>query len=146
MIALIQRVQRAAVEVEGAVVGSIGVGLLAFVAVEPQDAEAQCLRMLERLLGYRIFPDADDRMNRSLSDVGGGLLLVSQFTLAADTRKGMRPSFTSAATPEAGDKWFSRLVELARDRHPVVATGQFGANMQVSLVNDGPVTFWLQVP
>lgn len=146
MIALIQRVRRAAVEVDGAVVGSIGAGLLAFVAVEPQDGEAQCLRMLERLLGYRIFPDADDRMNRSLSDTGGGLLLVSQFTLAADTRKGMRPSFTSAATPEAGQLWFSRLVELARSAHPVIETGRFGANMQVSLINDGPVTFWLQVP
>ncbi len=146
MIALIQRVQRASVEVDAAVVGAIGPGLLALVAVEPQDGDAQCQRMLERLLGYRIFADAEDRMNRSLTDVGGGLLLVSQFTLAADTRKGMRPSFTSAAPPEAGEKWFTHLVSLARSRHANVETGQFGANMQVSLINDGPVTFWLQVP
>ncbi len=146
MIALIQRVQRASVEVDAVVVGAIGPGLLALVAVEPQDGDAQCQRMLERLLGYRIFADADDRMNRSLTDVGGGLLLVSQFTLAADTRKGMRPSFTSAAPPEAGERWFAHLVSLARSRHAIVETGQFGANMQVSLINDGPVTFWLQVP
>lgn len=144
MIALIQRVQRASVEVDGELVGAVGPGLLAMVAVEPQDGEPQVQRMLERLLGYRIFADSDDRMNRSLSDCGGGLLLVSQFTLAADTQKGMRPSFTSAASPEQGRRWFERLVELARAQHPLVETGRFGANMQVSLVNDGPVTFWLQ--
>jgi D-aminoacyl-tRNA deacylase len=144
MIALIQRVLSASVDVEGERIGAIGPGLLALVAVEPEDAETQTQRMLERLLGYRVFSDDEDRMNRSLADVRGGLLLVSQFTLAADTKKGMRPSFTSAASPEHGRKWFDRLVELARTAHGDVATGRFGANMQVALVNDGPVTFWLQ--
>jgi D-aminoacyl-tRNA deacylase len=144
MIALIQRVRSASVDVDGERIGAIGAGLLALVAVEPEDAETQTQRMLERLLGYRIFPDDEDRMNRSLTDIRGGLLLVSQFTLAADTRKGMRPSFTSAASPEHGRKWFDRLVDLARSTHGEVATGRFGANMQVALVNDGPVTFWLQ--
>lgn len=143
MIALIQRVTRARVDVDGMAVGAIDAGLLALVAVQPDDAEAQAQRLCERLLGYRVFADAEGRMNRSLSDTGGGLLLVSQFTLAADTRKGMRPSFTSAASPEQGRRWFERLVELARARHPVVEIGRFGAHMQISLVNDGPVTFWL---
>ena len=116
MISLIQRVIAAHVEVEGETVGAIGAGLLAFVAVEPEDGEAQVARMCERLLGYRVFADEAGRMNRSLADVGGGLLLVSQFTLAADTAKGMRPGFTSAATPEHGRRWFDRLVELARAR------------------------------
>jgi D-tyrosyl-tRNA(Tyr) deacylase len=102
--------------------------------------------MLERLLGYRVFADEQGRMNRSLADTGGELLLVSQFTLAADTRSGMRPSFTSAATPEEGRRWFDRLVELARGTHPRVEIGQFGAHMKVHLVNDGPVTFWLETP
>lgn len=145
MIALIQRVREARVEVDDKVVGEIGRGLLAFVAVEPDDAEPQIERTLMRLLGYRVFEDDEGRMNRSLHDIAGGLLLVSQFTLAADTRKGMRPSFTSAAPPEAGLRWFNRLVERARAAHSVVETGRFGANMQVSLVNDGPVTFWLQM-
>lgn len=144
MIALIQRVSSARVEVDGEIVGSIGAGILALVAVEPADGEAQTQRMCERLIGYRIFSDAEGRMNRSLTDTGGGLLLVSQFTLAADTGKGMRPSFTSAATPEVGERWFNRLVELTRARHLDVATGRFGAHMQVHLVNDGPVTFWVQ--
>jgi D-aminoacyl-tRNA deacylase len=144
MIALIQRVQRASVEVDNEVIGAIGAGLLALVAVEPEDGEPQVQRMLGRLLGYRVFADAEGKMNRSLTDIGGGLLLVSQFTLAADTKKGMRPSFTSAASPEAGRKWFDRLLELALAQHPSVATGRFGAHMIVSLVNDGPVTFWLQ--
>lgn len=144
MIALIQRVSTAKVEVEGKLIGEIGRGLLAFIAVEPDDGEAQVERMLMRLLGYRVFEDADGRMNRSLHEIAGGLLLVSQFTLAADTKKGMRPSFTSAAPPEAGRRWFERLVERARAAHSVVETGRFGANMQVSLINDGPVTFWLQ--
>ncbi|MDZ4812096.1 MAG: D-aminoacyl-tRNA deacylase [Pseudomonadota bacterium] len=144
MIALIQRVKHATIEVDGQGVGSIGPGLLAFIAIEPDDAEAQVSRILARLLGYRIFSDDEGKMNRSLADIGGGLLLVSQFTLAADTRKGMRPSFTSAASPEQGRKWFDRLVELARTVHADVATGCFGADMQVSLLNDGPVTFWLQ--
>jgi D-tyrosyl-tRNA(Tyr) deacylase len=145
MIALIQRVSEAKVEVSDELVGSIGPGLLALVAVQPDDGEAQCQRMCERLLGYRVFDDGQGRMNRSLAEVGGGLLLVSQFTLAADTRKGMRPSFTSAAPPEAGQRWFERLVRLARAAHPRVEIGRFGAHMTVSLTNDGPVTFWLSV-
>jgi D-tyrosyl-tRNA(Tyr) deacylase len=143
MIALIQRVSQAEVVVDGERVGRIGAGLLALVAIEPEDGEPQAARMVERLLGYRVFADADGRMNRSLVETGGGLLLVSQFTLAADTRKGMRPSFTSAASPDTGRRWFERLVELARSRHSPVETGRFGAHMQVSLVNDGPVTFRL---
>jgi D-tyrosyl-tRNA(Tyr) deacylase len=146
MISLIQRVQSARVDVEGRTVGAIGPGLLALVAVQPNDGEVQTKRMLERLLGYRVFSDEQGRMNRSLTDTGGGLLLVSQFTLAADTRSGMRPSFTSAASPEHGRRWFDRLVELARTTHPGVEIGQFGAHMEVHLVNDGPVTFWLDVP
>ena len=143
MIALIQRVLSARVEVDTETVGAIGPGLLALVAVQPDDGEAQARRMLERLLGYRVFADGAGRMNRSLADTGGGLLLVSQFTLAADTRSGMRPSFTQAAAPEHGRQWFERLLELARAGHPQVAAGRFGADMQVALVNDGPVTFWL---
>ena len=146
MISLIQRVQSARVDVEGRTVGAIGHGLLALVAVQPNDGEAQTRRMLERLLGYRVFSDEQGRMNRSLADTGGGLLLVSQFTLAADTRSGMRPSFTSAASPAHGRRWFDRLIELARAAHPGVEIGQFGAHMEVHLVNDGPVTFWLDVP
>ena len=144
MIALIQRVAEARVEVDGELVGAIGPGLLALVAVEPGDDEARIQRMAERLLGYRVFADAEGRMNLSLAQTGGGLLLVSQFTLAADTRKGMRPSFTSAAEPEAGRRGFERLVQILRGRHAPLATGRFGAHMRVSLVNDGPVTFRLE--
>jgi D-tyrosyl-tRNA(Tyr) deacylase len=144
MIALIQRVSSARVEVDGTSVGAIAGGLLALVAVQPHDGEAQTQRLLERLLGYRVFADAAGRMNRSLRDTGGGLLLVSQFTLAADTASGMRPSFSTAASPEQGRQWFERLVELARATHAGVETGQFGAHMQVHLLNDGPVTFWLE--
>ncbi len=144
MIALIQRVREASVHVDDRIVGAIGPGLLALVAIEPGDGEAQMARMCERLLGYRVFPDATGRMNHSLADTGGGLLLVSQFTLAADTRKGMRPSFTTAAAPDHGRRWFERLTEACRARHPQVETGQFGAHMLVSLVNDGPVTFRLE--
>jgi D-tyrosyl-tRNA(Tyr) deacylase len=143
MIALIQRVSSARVEVDSQVVGAIGSGLLALVAVEPGDGDAQCRRMLQRLLGYRVFGDAQGKMNLSLGETGGGLLLVSQFTLAADTNSGMRPSFTTAAAPADGLRWFAHLVELARAAHPGVETGRFGAHMQVHLVNDGPVTFWL---
>jgi D-tyrosyl-tRNA(Tyr) deacylase len=143
MIALIQRVNEAAVEVDGRCVGRIDAGLLALVAVEPGDDEARVQRMAERLLGYRVFSDAQGKMNLSLTDTAGGLLLVSQFTLAADTNKGMRPSFTSAATPEQGRLWFDRLLAVCRERHPRVETGVFGAHMRVSLVNDGPVTFRL---
>ena len=141
MIALIQRVTQAAVEVEGECIGKIGPGLLALVAVEPGDDEARVQRMAERLLGYRVFGDEQGKMNLSLTDTGGELLLVSQFTLAADTNKGMRPSFTSAATPEQGRLWFDRLLAVCRARHSRVETGSFGAHMMVSLCNDGPVTF-----
>lgn len=146
MIGLLQRVSRAAVRVGGQTVGSIDAGLLVLVGVERGDGEAQAERLLERLLGYRVFGDAEGRMNLGLNEVGGGLLLVPQFTLPADTRKGMRPSFTPAATPEDGRRLFERLVEQARARHAPVATGVFGADMRVESVNDGPVTFWLQVP
>lgn len=144
MIALLQRVTEASVVVDGATIGAIDAGLLVLLAVEPGDGEAQAARICERLLGYRVFSDAEGRMNRSLRDTAGGLLLVPQFTLAADTRKGMRPSFTTAAAPGDGRRWFDRLVELARAAHPRVATGQFGAHMQVRLVNDGPVTILLR--
>lgn len=144
MIALIQRVAQAQVVVDGAVIGRIGAGLLALVAVQPDDGEVQFRRMAERMLGYRVFADADGKMNRSLAESGGGLLLVPQFTLAADTRSGMRPSFTSAAAPQVARQGFERLVEIAKNRHPAVEIGCFGAHMQVSLTNDGPVTFWLQ--
>jgi D-tyrosyl-tRNA(Tyr) deacylase len=144
MIALIQRVNRASVDVDGATIARIGPGLLALVAVQPGDGEAQAQRLCERLLGYRVFADENGRMNRSLADTGGGLLLVSQFTLAADTKSGMRPSFTSAASPQDGRHWFDRLVEIAKNRHSTVEIGRFGAHMQVTLVNDGPVTFWLE--
>ena len=143
MIALIQRVSEAAVQVDGERVGAIGAGLLALVAVEPGDDEARTRRMAERLLGYRVFSDEQGKMNLSLAQAGGGLLLVSQFTLAADTSSGMRASFTAAASPEEGRRWFARLVEICRERHPTVETGRFGAHMVVSLVNDGPVTFRL---
>jgi D-tyrosyl-tRNA(Tyr) deacylase len=145
MIALLQRVTSASVVVDDETVGAIDAGLLVLLAVEPGDGEAQARRMCERLLGYRVFSDGAGRMNLSLTETGGGLLLVPQFTLAADTRKGMRPSFTTAASPEEGRRWFDWLVELARTAHPRVATGRFGAHMQVRLVNDGPVTFMLRV-
>ena len=145
MIGLLQRVSRASVAVEGREVGRIGLGLLVLVGVEKGDGEAQAERLLERLLGYRVFADTEGRMNRSLAEVGGGLLLVSQFTLAADTNKGTRASFSSAASPDEGRRLFDYLVERARTRHPRVATGEYGAHMEVALVNDGPVTLWLQV-
>ncbi len=144
MIGLLQRVSQARVEVEDRVVGSIGRGLLVFVAVERDDTETQADRLLERLLTYRVFPDDFGRMNRSLSEIAGGLLLVSQFTLAADTAKGTRPGFSPAASSDDGRRLFEYLVSLARHAHPFVETGEFGADMKVSLTNDGPVTFWLQ--
>ena len=145
MLALIQRVTSASVTVDDAVVGAIGPGLLALVAVEPGDAEPQFRRMAERLLGYRVFDDGNGKMNRSLTDTGGGLLLVSQFTLAADTRSGMRPSFSTAAPPAEAERGFDRLLELCRQMHvPGVETGRFGAHMVISLVNDGPVPFLLR--
>ncbi|ALZ83211.1 D-tyrosyl-tRNA(Tyr) deacylase [Pseudomonas oryzihabitans] len=145
MKALLQRVTRASVEVEGDTIGAIGPGLLVFVGIEPEDDEAACGRMLKRLLEYRVFADSEQRMNLSLQDVAGGLLLVSQFTLAADTRSGRRPSFSTAAPPAQGEQLFNHLVALALDLHPAVQTGRFGADMQVSLVNDGPVTFLLSI-
>jgi len=145
MIALIQRVRHAAVHVEDRCVGEIGPGLLALIGVQRGDEPAHAQRLLDKLRAFRVFPDEADRMNRSLADTGGGLLLVSQFTLAAETKKGSRPSFTPAAPPDEARVLFDHLVNLARNAHPVVATGEFGADMQVSLVNDGPVTFWLEV-
>ncbi|MGH8647660.1 MAG: D-aminoacyl-tRNA deacylase [Gammaproteobacteria bacterium] len=145
MIGLLQRVSEAEVRVEGQTIAAIGQGLLVFIGVEQGDGEAQAERLLERLLGYRVFPDRDDRMNLSVSDIGGGLLLVPQFTLPADTKKGMRPSFSSAATTDEGRRLFDYLVRCAERSSLNVACGRFGANMQVALVNDGPVTFWLQV-
>lgn len=146
MIGLLQRVSRAEVSVSGATLGAIGSGLLVLVGVERGDTPAQAERLVQRLLGYRVFADAHGRMNRSLHDTGGGLLLVPQFTLAADTAKGMRPSFTPAAEPETGRALFEHMCGAARVAHRgEVATGRFGADMQVSLINDGPVTFWLQV-
>ncbi|MBD7922143.1 MULTISPECIES: D-aminoacyl-tRNA deacylase [Xanthomonas] len=145
MLSLIQRVSQAEVRVDEVAVGRIGPGLLALVAVEPGDDEAKFQRMAERLLGYRVFADDNGRMNRSLRDTGGGLLLVSQFTLAADTGSGMRPSFTTAAPPAEAERGFNRLLEICRERHaPGVESGRFGAHMIVSLVNDGPVTFLLR--
>jgi D-aminoacyl-tRNA deacylase len=144
MIGLLQRVREARVVVAGETVGAIERGLLVLVGVQRGDDEARAERLLERLLGYRVFPDAQDRMNLSLRDIDGGLLLVPQFTLAADTRKGTRASFTSAAPPDEGERLFDHLVERARAAHPRVATGRFGADMQVGLINDGPVTFWLE--
>jgi D-tyrosyl-tRNA(Tyr) deacylase len=144
MIGLLQRVRQAAVEIGGAQVAAIGRGLLVLVAVERGDSPAQAERLLERLLDYRVFPDAQGRMNRSLREVAGGLLLVPQFTLAADTTAGNRPSFTPAAEPALARALFEHLVHAARTRWPQTAAGVFGADMQVSLTNDGPVTFWLQ--
>lgn len=144
MIGLLQRVSQASVTVEGKTVGAIGRGLLALVGVERGDNEAQANRLIERLLGYRIFPDAEGKMNLSVKDIGGGLLLVPQFTLAADTQKGMRASFTPAATPVEGRRLFDYLLAQARRQHPQVEAGIFGADMQVALTNDGPVTFWLK--
>lgn len=145
MIALIQRVRRAAVRVEGAVVGEIAQGLLALVAIERGDTAEKVPKMLHKLMNYRVFSDDADKMNRSLKDIDGGLLLVSQFTLAADTNSGLRPSFTPAAAPELGRQLFDALLSAAQNAHAKVACGRFGADMQVELINDGPVTFSLRV-
>ena len=145
MIGLLQRVSHAEVRVDGETVGRIETGLLVLVGVQRGDAEEQADRLLERLLTYRVFPDAQGRMNRSVQDVNGGLLLVSQFTLAADTRTGTRPGFSPAAAPEEGRRLFDYLTERARQRGAKVETGRFGAHMDVTLTNDGPVTFWLEV-
>jgi D-aminoacyl-tRNA deacylase len=144
MIGLLQRVSRATVEVSGEQVAGIGRGLLVLVGVQPADTEAEADLLLARLLEYRVFPDVNDRMNLSLRDIDGGLLLVPQFTLAADTARGRRPGFSSAASPDLGARLFDYLVTSARTRHREIGSGVFGADMQVALVNDGPVTFWLE--
>ena len=145
MLCLIQRVTEASVSVDGQTIGRIGPGLLALAGIEPDDGQAQIARMAQRLLGYRVFADDEGRMNRSLADAGGGLLLVSQFTLAADTRSGMRPGFSTAAAPGQAQPLFDRLLAECRKRHAgPVETGRFGAHMTVQLVNDGPVTFLLR--
>ncbi|ATS22661.1 D-tyrosyl-tRNA(Tyr) deacylase [Xanthomonas phaseoli pv. phaseoli] len=145
MLALIQRVTRASVTVDDQIVGQIGPGLLALIGVEPGDSDAQIRRLAERLLSYRVFGDAAGKMNRSLTDTGGGLLLVSQFTLAADTSSGNRPGFSTAAPPLEAEPAFNRLVAICREKHcGGVETGRFGAHMVVDLVNDGPVTFLLR--
>ena len=144
MKALLQRARGARVEVGGDIVGSIDQGLLVLVGVEPQDTQASADKMLHKLLNYRVFSDADGKMNLSLRDVAGGLLLVSQFTLAADTKSGMRPSFSKAAPPALGEQLFDYLLQQAKSMHDVVESGQFGADMQVHLMNDGPVTFLLE--
>ena len=145
MIALIQRVTEARVEVEGRVLGAIGRGILALVGVERGDADAQAERLVDKVLGYRIFPDVDGTMNLSLLDIKGELLAVPQFTLAADTKSGTRAGFSTAAAPDEGRRLFERFVFLTSQKQLHVKTGSFGADMRVSLVNDGPVTFWLQV-
>jgi D-tyrosyl-tRNA(Tyr) deacylase len=145
MIGLLQRVSQASVTVDGQVIGAIGRGLMVLVCAERGDTEREAEALLTKLLGYRVFPDEAGKMNRSVTDVEGGLLLVPQFTLAADTRSGTRPSFSPAAAPEDGRRLFDHAVRRARERHGNVATGQFGADMQVGLINDGPVTFWLRI-
>jgi len=145
MIGLLQRVSEAAVRVDGATVGAIGPGLLVLLCAEKGDTEREADLLLTKMLGYRVFSDEAGKMNRSLADVNGGLLLVPQFTLAADTKSGTRPSFTPAAAPEDGRRLFDHVVRQARTRHAQVETGVFGADMKVSLINDGPVTFWLRV-
>jgi D-aminoacyl-tRNA deacylase len=146
MIALIQRVSEAQVRIDDEVVGAIGRGMLALIGVRRSDSDAAVDRLLERLLSYRVFPDAEGRMNLSLREVAGGLLLVPQFTLAADTHKGTRAGFSSAAAPPEAQALFAQLVARARQAYAPVSAGVFGARMQVSLVNDGPVTFWLETP
>ncbi len=145
MIALIQRVAEARVAVGGETVGAIGAGLLVLLGVERGDGESEAARLAERVLGYRVFADDAGKMNLSVKDTKGGLLVVPQFTLVADTNSGTRPSFSSGASPEDGERLYERFVQETRARHPTVETGRFGAHMKVSLVNDGPVTFWLQV-
>ncbi len=144
MIGLLQRVSMARVEIDAKTVGAIQRGILVFIGVERDDNESKADRLLERLLGYRVFPDAGGKMNLSVQEIHGGLLLVPQFTLAADTQKGMRPSFTPAAEPRVGERLFTYLVNRARTQYSPVAAGLFGADMQVTLSNDGPVTFWLE--
>ncbi|MFS2016624.1 D-aminoacyl-tRNA deacylase [Massilia sp. CT11-108] len=145
MIGLLQRVGEASVTVDGEVTGAIGRGLMVLVCAEKGDTEREADALLAKLLTYRVFADDAGKMNRSLTDVAGGLLLVPQFTLAADTRSGTRPSFSPAAAPEDGRRLFDHVVRQARERHGIVETGRFGADMKVALINDGPVTFWLRI-
>lgn len=145
MIALLQRVSRASVVVDDKTVGAIGAGLMVLLCAERNDTEKEADALLSKLLSYRVFSDDAGKMNRSVTDIAGGLLLVPQFTLAADTQSGTRPSFTPAAAPAEGQRLFDYFVAQARKKHAVVETGQFGAHMQVSLTNDGPVTLWLQI-
>jgi len=145
MIGLLQRVSEASVRVDGAVVGQIGQGMLVLLCAERGDTRKEVDALLSKLLGIRVFSDAEGKMNLNLSQVQGGLLLVPQFTLAADTRSGTRPSFTPAAPPAEANELFDYTVQCARQAHPHVETGRFGADMKVALVNDGPVTFWLHV-
>jgi len=146
MIGLLQRVSQASVAVDGEIIAEIGLGLVVLVGVERQDTEAQAQRLLERLLAYRMFPDESGRMNLSVEDVGGSVLLVPQFTLAADTARGNRPGFSRAADPARGEELFARLVTLGEEAAVPLVSGRFGATMQVNLSNEGPVTFWLRVP
>ena len=145
MIALIQRVSEAKVVVNNKNIGEIQQGLLVFVGIEKNDNEEQVPRLVDKVLSYRVFADEEDKMNLSVQDIKGGLLLVPQFTLAADTQKGCRPSFSSAAAPEVGEKLFNEFIQQAKNKYQYIETGQFGADMKVFLLNDGPVTFWLQV-
>jgi D-tyrosyl-tRNA(Tyr) deacylase len=145
MIGLLQRVSEASVTVDGEVTGAIGRGLMVLVCAEKGDTEREADALLAKLLTYRVFADDAGKMNRSVTDVAGGLLLVPQFTLAADTRSGTRPSFSPAAAPEDGRRLFDHVVRQARERHGIVETGRFGADMKVMLINDGPVTFWLRI-
>ncbi len=145
MIGLLQRVSSARVDIGPDTIGAIGAGLMVLIGVERGDTERTGDRLVERLVGYRVFPDDHGKMNLSVADIGAGLLLVPQFTLPADTRKGARPSLSGAAPPDEGERLFDHVVRRARARHPLVETGRFGAHMQVSLTNDGPVTFTLRV-
>lgn len=145
MIALIQRVKQARVEVESKNIGEIQQGLLVFLGVEKNDTEQQVQRLVDKVLAYRVFADENDKMNLSVQDINGGVLIVPQFTLAADTQSGNRPSFSSAAPPAMGEALFNQFVLAAKMKYPKIETGQFGADMQISLINDGPVTFWLEV-
>lgn len=145
MIALIQRVAEAKVVVNNKNIGEIQQGILAFIGIEKNDHDETVSRLVDKVLSYRIFADEEDKMNLSVQDIKGGLLLVPQFTLAADTQKGCRPSFSSAAPPEEGERLFNEFVKQAKNKYQQIETGQFGADMKISLLNDGPVTFWLQV-
>ncbi|MCR8919845.1 D-aminoacyl-tRNA deacylase [Parasutterella secunda] len=144
MIGLLQRVKNASVTVNDQVIGAVGKGLLVLVCAEKGDSEEQCEKLVKKVLAYRIFEDENGKMNKSVSDIGGEILIVSQFTLAADTAKGLRPSFTPAADPETGKRLYEHFIERVRESGLKTQTGQFGANMQVALINDGPVTIWLK--